>query len=247
MGLADQLIGFVVDEAHCISQWGGEFRPEYSQLSILRTLVPQRRAPIAAFSATMAPGVLAEVEESLLINRDAAYYLNLGNNRPNIYQQVSTLENSNDFAALNALLPLRSVSCAADIPKTLIFANTRRMTLHIWSHLCQQLRLPTVGRLPIAFLHAYRRRRARIKVMEAFTSGEVRILVATEAAGMVSLLAATGAKQLVLTAIAPQGGRHPGYCACHTIRDPALTDYMGSACRTGGTVSEHPCARDTSN
>ncbi|KAI1782002.1 P-loop containing nucleoside triphosphate hydrolase protein [Ganoderma leucocontextum] len=155
MGLADRLVGFVVDEAHCISQWGGEFRPEYSQLSTLRTLVPQRRAPIAAFLATMVPDILAEIEESLLINPDTSFYLNLGNNRPNIYQQVFTMENSKDFAALDALLPLQSVSCAAEIPKTLIFANSRRMTLHIWSHLCHQLRLPTTGRLPIAFLHAY--------------------------------------------------------------------------------------------
>ncbi|KAI1781915.1 P-loop containing nucleoside triphosphate hydrolase protein [Ganoderma leucocontextum] len=184
VGLKDGFVGFVVDEAHCISQWGGDFRPDYSQLSALRTFIPQRRAPIAAFSATMAPGVITEVETSLLIDPETSFYLNLGNNRPNIYQQVFALENSKDFPALDALLPLHSVSRAAEIPKTIIFANSRRMTLHIWSYLCRQLRLPLVGRLPVAFLHAYRRRRGRVRVMEAFVSGEVRILVATEAAGM---------------------------------------------------------------
>ncbi|PIL28157.1 transporter [Ganoderma sinense ZZ0214-1] len=173
-----------MDEAHCISQWGGDFRPDYSQLSVLRTFVPQRRAPIAAFSATMAPGVISEVEESLLINPATSFYLNLGNNRANIYLQVFALENSLDFAALDALLPLGTVSRAADVPKTIIFANSRRMTLRIWSYLCEKLRLPVAGRLPIAFLHAYRRQRARVRVMDAFVSGEVRILVATEAAGM---------------------------------------------------------------
>ncbi|PIL35264.1 transporter [Ganoderma sinense ZZ0214-1] len=184
VGLADGFMGFVVDEAHCISQWGGDFRPDYSQLSVLRTFVPQRRAPIAAFSATMAPGVISEVEESLLINPATSFYLNLGNNRANIYLQVFALENSLDFAALDALLPLGTVSRAADVPKTIIFANSRRMTLRIWSYLCEKLRLPVAGRLPIAFLHAYRRQRARVRVMDAFVSGEVRILVATEAAGM---------------------------------------------------------------
>ncbi|KAI0747610.1 P-loop containing nucleoside triphosphate hydrolase protein, partial [Daedaleopsis nitida] len=59
MGLAGGIAGFVVDEAHCISQWGGQFHPHYSNLGELRTFTPQR-CPIAAFSATMAPGVLSE-------------------------------------------------------------------------------------------------------------------------------------------------------------------------------------------
>ncbi|KAL7285995.1 hypothetical protein ACG7TL_001110 [Trametes sanguinea] len=131
MGLWDALTGFIVDEAHCISQWGGNFRPSYSELGVLRTYIP-RRAPIAAFSATIAPGVLDEIEQTLHIDPAHACYLNLGNNRPNIYQSIVEMDSSRDYAALSGLLPLQDVARAEDIPKTLIFANTRNTVLMIW-------------------------------------------------------------------------------------------------------------------
>ncbi|OAX32449.1 P-loop containing nucleoside triphosphate hydrolase protein [Rhizopogon vinicolor AM-OR11-026] len=54
----DRLNGVVVDEAHCIVQWGGYFRPAYSKLDKLRSFVPHH-IPIYATSATMTPAVLA--------------------------------------------------------------------------------------------------------------------------------------------------------------------------------------------
>ncbi|KAJ3822554.1 P-loop containing nucleoside triphosphate hydrolase protein [Lentinula raphanica] len=57
--LASKTLCIVVDEAHCISQWGDKFRPIYQQLGTLRAFVPAQ-VPFLATSATMQPTVLAE-------------------------------------------------------------------------------------------------------------------------------------------------------------------------------------------
>ncbi|KAI0350269.1 P-loop containing nucleoside triphosphate hydrolase protein [Trametes cingulata] len=181
LGSKDSVLGLIVDEAHCISQWGGDFRPVYGELSSLRATVPMG-TPVGCFSATMTRGVVNEVEDTLLINSEKGYYLNLGNDRPNIFFQVVQMEHSEDISALDALLELEHAALPSDIPKTLIFVNTRAMTQRIWRHLLQQL--PTYLRSYIDFLHAFRRRRGRQRVMNKFTNGDVKILVATEAAGM---------------------------------------------------------------
>src|SRR5712671_6806403 len=54
---------FAIDEAHCISEWGHEFRPEYRQLSKLRELFPDR--PIAAFTASATQRVRHDIIEQL--------------------------------------------------------------------------------------------------------------------------------------------------------------------------------------
>lgn len=181
MGLAKQLVSFVVDESHCISAWGGEFRPAYGELGKLRTFVPHG-TPIWAFSATMTPSVLQEVEAKLHINPYTSFHINLGNDRPNIAYKVVEVENSQDFASLLDVLQIGQVGSPEDIPKTLIFADTRNMVQRIWRYLREQLGETYHG--VIDFLHAYRRQRGRQHAMKRFETGGIRILVATEAAGM---------------------------------------------------------------
>ena len=65
IGLRGDLLGFFIDEAHCISQWGGDFRPAYHLLKRIRTYVTPGTA-IAALSATLAPKAFTDVEECLL-------------------------------------------------------------------------------------------------------------------------------------------------------------------------------------
>src|SRR5439155_13709911 len=71
---------FVVDEAHCISSWGHDFRPEYRQLN--RALAACGRPPVAAFTATATPRVRDDVVQSVGM-RDP-FVLVTGFNRPNL-------------------------------------------------------------------------------------------------------------------------------------------------------------------
>lgn len=134
--------------------------------------------PIWAFSATMTPSVLQEVEAKLHINPYTSFHINLGNDRPNIAYKVVEVENSQDFASLLDVLQIGQVGSPEDIPKTLIFADTRNMVQRIWRYLREQLGETYHG--VIDFLHAYRRQRGRQHAMKRFETGGIRILVATE-------------------------------------------------------------------
>jgi ATP-dependent DNA helicase RecQ len=78
---------FAVDEAHCISQWGHDFRPEYRQLSQLRRRFPD--VPMIAVTATADGATRRDIEEKLALPRTFA----AGFDRPNIRYQVALKEN----------------------------------------------------------------------------------------------------------------------------------------------------------
>ncbi|EGN98074.1 hypothetical protein SERLA73DRAFT_109409 [Serpula lacrymans var. lacrymans S7.3] len=61
-----RMLGYIINEAHCISQWGRDFRPAYSQVDQLRSFLPLN-IPVYATSATMTPNVLADVRSKLHI------------------------------------------------------------------------------------------------------------------------------------------------------------------------------------
>ncbi|KAJ7621615.1 P-loop containing nucleoside triphosphate hydrolase protein [Mycena polygramma] len=178
----ENILGLIIDEAHCISQWGGDFRKLYAMLDQLRVLFPLG-TPVHAFSATLQPDALAEVCSSLSINLGKAFFLNLGNDRPNITPSVVRMKGSSDYSAVDQFLPNpETVHSFEDLPKSLLFVNAVKK-----SHkLCQHVRKIYGGRFDenIAFLHAHRTRRAKRAVMRKFRQGKIRILVATEAAGM---------------------------------------------------------------
>jgi len=71
---------FVVDEAHCISQWGSSFRPEYADLARLKELFP--RVPLAAFTATADEATRRDIAERLFSGRTETFVH--GFDRPNI-------------------------------------------------------------------------------------------------------------------------------------------------------------------
>ena len=177
----NNLVGIVVDEAHCISQWGGDFRMAYGKLGDLRSYVPTN-VPILATSATLAPATLKEVQHKLQIDSSNMFFLNLGNDWPNITPSVIEMQNSSDYSALLPLIG-QDVAGPTDLPKAIIFTNSIPRTLEILRFLEEHLPLTCSPYMDI--FHALRASSSKKEAMKCFRNGQKKILIATEAAGMV--------------------------------------------------------------
>jgi ATP-dependent DNA helicase RecQ len=84
LGAGPGINAFVIDEAHCVSEWGHDFRPEYRQLSALRRRHPQ--VPILAFTATATPRVRTDIIAQLALRHPAVHLSSF--NRPNLFYRV---------------------------------------------------------------------------------------------------------------------------------------------------------------
>lgn len=96
-----KLSRIVIDEVHCASQWGHDFRPDYKKLRILKTQFP--KIPILGLTATATPKVLTEVKEILCLKQCIVFRASY--NRPNLFYEVkrkasSYKEQLNEIAQL---------------------------------------------------------------------------------------------------------------------------------------------------
>ncbi|KAI6140735.1 P-loop containing nucleoside triphosphate hydrolase protein, partial [Pisolithus tinctorius] len=177
---SNDLVSIVVDKAHCISQWGGDFRVAYSSLGDVHSYVPTN-IPILATSATLAPAALKEVQHKLQMDPINTFFLNLGNDWPNITPSVIKMRNSSDYAALLPLIG-QDIQTGPNLPKTIIFTNSIQKTLEIHRFLGEHLP-PTCGPY-LDIFHALRSTASKREALKYFRKGKTRVLIATEAAGM---------------------------------------------------------------
>ncbi|KAF9033337.1 P-loop containing nucleoside triphosphate hydrolase protein [Panaeolus papilionaceus] len=181
--LSESVAMVVVDEAHCVSQWGNNFRTEYSEVGKLRSFFPVD-TPFLITSATLPPNTLIDLEDKFNLDLRTCFYINLGNDRPNIKMSVKYIKSNKDYTAVLPLLTPNGClpSSSDDIIKTIIFVDSVSST-----QLCAkkiQCLFPPHLHSHVDVLNALRSRRSKRRVMREFGSGKVKVLVATEAAGM---------------------------------------------------------------
>jgi ATP-dependent DNA helicase RecQ len=164
-----------IDEAHCISEWGHDFRPEYMQIGTLLKELPDAR--ILACTATATPIVRDEILERLGLAADTPQLVR-GFARPNLALRVKDVSGKKerdgwvDDALAEALGAPGSGRGAV-----IIYSPTRRITEE------EYLRLEGLGWRAAAY-HAGLEGEVRESVHRAFSSGELEVVVATNAFGM---------------------------------------------------------------
>ena len=156
---------FAIDEAHCISQWGHDFRPEYTQLGRLRALFPG--VPIVAMTATADPETRKDILGQLGL-ADAAIFV-AGFDRPNITYTV--IPKQKPMAQLSSFLTGRRGEAG------IVYALSRKRVEEVAE------RLRDAGFSAAAY-HAGLPDHERKRVQEAFQRDDIRIVVATVAFGM---------------------------------------------------------------
>jgi superfamily II DNA helicase RecQ len=170
-----------IDEAHCISQWGKDFRKEYGDMARLRSLFGWTSS-VVALSATVTPETLAEIRKSLQLSADNTFLVNLGNARTNLTHSVQRIENLTDFSPLHSLLE----PGPRGIEKTLIFVKTREEAHN--AAISLRTAAPPELQNKIDFYHSLRETYTRKTVTAKLRKDEIKILFSTNGLALVCVL-----------------------------------------------------------
>jgi ATP-dependent DNA helicase RecQ len=166
------LARFAVDEAHCVSEWGHDFRPDYRRLAeVAATCVRADgvagRPPVLAFTATATPEVRDDIVDLLALHEPEVFVA--GFDRPNLFLDVRRVSGALEKQAILADL--------VGSRRGLVYAATRKSA----ERAAQVLR--SAGLAAEAY-HAGLADAERVRVQNAFASGEARVVCATNAFGM---------------------------------------------------------------
>ncbi len=156
---------FAIDEAHCISEWGHDFRPEYRELKKLRKHLPD--VPLMALTATATERVRADVIKQLEL-RDPRFYV-ASFNRPNLTYRV--VPKTSPYEQLLAFIRSRPNDSG------IVYCASRKST----ESLARNLNEDGVSAKPY---HAGLTNVERTKHQDAFLRDDVRVITATIAFGM---------------------------------------------------------------
>ena len=159
-----QVSFITIDESHCISQWGYDFRPSYLAIADIRKQLPH--TPILALTATATPEVVKDIQQRLLFEKENVFRMSF--ERKNLNYVVRHTENKDN----EVLHILQSVQGSA-----IIYVRNRDKTHEI-------AQLLEANGISAAFYHAGIDTRDKDKRQRLWTDGSVRVMVATNAFGM---------------------------------------------------------------
>ena len=153
-----------IDEAHCISQWGHDFRPAYRRVGELRTLFPG--APILALTATATPEVVKDIQQQLGFKEENCFSMSF--ERKNLVYVVRNTENK----AKELLHILGKVQGSA-----IVYTQNRQKTKEVCEFLISQ-------GITAEFYHAGLAPEVKDEREEAWKNDKARVMVSTNAFGM---------------------------------------------------------------
>ncbi|XP_031557333.1 Bloom syndrome protein-like [Actinia tenebrosa] len=164
-GLLDR---FVIDEAHCISQWGHDFRPDYKKLS--QVMNKFQGVPVMALTATATPRVRTDIENQLRLNRSNCKRFSQSFNRPNLKFQIfpkkKTMEEMTN--QIKSKYPHSS---------GIVYCLSRNECSRVADS------LKAAGIKAVAY-HAGLSDQQRVRTQEIWIKGQVKVVCATIAFGM---------------------------------------------------------------
>jgi len=162
-----------IDEAHCVSQWGHDFRPDYMRLHELREIVD---TAVIALTATATAVVMEEIEQRLALR--APLVVRSGFDRPNLHFSVQPLRSqAARLEALQAEIAAAGLRSGHGSGRGLVYCSTRKTTETV----AKALRAAGIA---AGYYHAGRTKLARERAQRSFETRRTRILVATNAFGM---------------------------------------------------------------
>ena len=153
-----------VDEAHCISEWGNDFRPAFKQINKLRDLLPD--IPMLAVTATATPIVLSDIIKSLNLKDSCLFQESFV--RPNI--RINSISTEDKFGTLIKIL-------SGNTDSGIIYCGSRKTTEQVVKILEQ-------NSISCAYYHGGRTTSERKELLQNWLSEKTKIMVATNAFGM---------------------------------------------------------------